>query len=101
MKIFNYATAKIKNPTSKNWESIPALKGESAYETAIRLGTFTGTEKEWNDKAVTTDVIRDVLNNTPHVETISKFFDMKRTGKVYRTRIWLFATNPTSTGTKL
>lgn len=101
MKTFNYATAKIKNPTSKNWESIPALKGESAYETAIRLGTFTGTEKEWNDKAVTTDIIRDVLNNTPHVETINKFYDMKRTGKVYRTRIWLFATNPTSTGTKL
>ena len=45
MKTFNYATAKIKNPTSKKWESIPALKGESAYETAIRLGTFTGTEK--------------------------------------------------------
>ena len=48
MKTFNYNTTKIKN-SDGTWSPIPALVGESAYQTAVRLGTFSGTEKEWND----------------------------------------------------
>lgn len=41
-------------------------------------------------------VLYDVLHNTPHAETVGDFFDLRRTGKIYRTRIPLFATNPTA-----
>lgn len=37
----------------------------------------------------------------PHVATTSEYYNMQRTGKVYQTKIWKFATNPTSTGEKL
>lgn len=40
---------KIKNPNTGQWEEIPALTGESAYELAVRLGTFTGTEDDYNN----------------------------------------------------
>lgn len=40
---------KIKNPNTSQWEEIPALTGESAYELAVRLGTFTGTEDDYNN----------------------------------------------------
>ncbi|MDY4770252.1 MAG: hypothetical protein SO267_05920 [Lachnospiraceae bacterium] len=46
-------------------------------------------------------VMKDIHNNTPHVSTIETFYDIRRTGKVYQTKIWKFATNPTSTGEKL
>ena len=54
-------------------------------------------EKNMVDKSV----LYDVLHNTPHLETIGDYFDLKRTGKIYRTRIWLFSKNPISSGTKL
>ena len=54
-------------------------------------------EKNMVDKSV----LYDVLHNTPHIETIGDYFDLKRTGKIYRTRIWLFSKNPISSGTKL
>ena len=37
----------------------------------------------------------------PHVATTSEYYNMQRTGKVYQTKIWKFATNPTSTDEKL
>lgn len=46
-------------------------------------------------------VIKDIRNNTPHASTIKNFYDIRRTGKVYQTKIWKFATNPTSSGEKL
>ena len=101
MKTFNYSTTKIKNPTSGEWESIPALKGESAYETAVRLGTFAGSEEDWNNDIVTFSIMKDINNKTPHASTIKKYYDLKRTGKVYQTKIWKFATNPSSVGEKL
>ena len=101
MKTFNYSTTKIKNPTSGVWESIPALKGESAYEIAVRLGTFTDTEEDWNNDIVTFSIMKDINNKTPHANTIKKYYDLKRTGKVYQTKIWKFKTNPSSAGEKL
>lgn len=61
MKTFILGSAKYKNPKTKQFESLPCLKGdkgekgdkgdvgESSYQIAKRLGTFTGTEEEWND----------------------------------------------------
>lgn len=46
-------------------------------------------------------VMKDIRNNTPHASTIKTFYDVRRTGKVYQTKIWKFATNPTSSGEKL
>lgn len=45
----NLGSAKIRDPKTKQFNPIAGLIGESAYQTAIRLGTFSGTEKEWND----------------------------------------------------
>lgn len=39
-------------------------------------------------------VMKDIRNNTPHVSTIESFYNIRRTGKVYQTKIWKFATNP-------
>lgn len=75
--------------------------------TTIKQANIKGTVYTLEDTEARKDIstlkaaIHDVLNNTPRVETIKDFYNFKRTGKVYRTRIWLFATNPTSTGTKL
>lgn len=54
-------------------------------------------ESNYVDKSV----LYDVLHNTPHAETVNDFFDLKRTGKIYRTRIPLFASNPTAQCEKL
>lgn len=46
-------------------------------------------------------VLYDALHNTPHAKTVGDFFDLRRTGKIYRTRFYTFAKNPTCEGTKL
>lgn len=50
---------------------------------------------------MTIDIINDLNNNTPHIKTISQYYDSKRTGKVYQTKVWKFATNPTTSCEKL
>lgn len=49
MKKLNHNITKIKDPTTGQFKGLPAIAGESAYEIAVRLGTFTGTEEEWNN----------------------------------------------------
>ena len=118
----NLGSAKIRDPKTKQFNPIAGLIGESAYQIAVRLGTFSGTEKEWNklnsdaatkaeqnkkdieilkDTTVSLQTLNDILNKTPHVDTVENYFNLRRTGKVYQTKIWKFATNPTSTGEKL
>lgn len=53
------------------------------------------------DVADLKSVMKDIRNNTPHASTIKDFYNIRRTGKVYQTKIWKFATNPTSSGEKL
>lgn len=45
---FFYNQTKIRDPETNKFNSIPAMSGESAYQLAVRLGTFTGTEEEYN-----------------------------------------------------
>lgn len=118
----NLGSAKIRDPKTKQFNPIAGLIGESAYQTAIRLGTFSGTEKEWNDyikterekaledirKAgedlstyISVQTFVDVKQKTPHIDTVKNYYNLQRTGKVYQTKIWKFATNPTSVGEKL
>lgn len=118
----NLGSAKIRDPKTKQFNPIAGLIGESAYQTAVRLGTFSGTEKEWNDyikterekaledirKAgedlstyISVQTFVDVKQKTPHIDTVKNYYNLQRTGKVYQTKIWKFATNPTSTGEKL
>lgn len=47
MKTFNASSLKNKNSKTKQWEKLPTLKGESAYEAAVRTGMFSGTESDW------------------------------------------------------
>ena len=149
MQTLNIGAGKYKNPKTGLFESLPCLKGdkgekgdqgvqglkgdkgekgdqgvqgESSYQIAKRLGTFTGTEEEYNNwvnntrdaalesirKAgedlstyVSASTLSDIKHKTPHVETIQNYYNIQRTGKVYQTKIWKFATNPTSAGEKL
>ena len=45
---FFYNQTKIRDPKTNNFNSLPATTGESAYQLAVRLGTFSGTEEEYN-----------------------------------------------------
>lgn len=46
--------------------------------------------------------IRDLsVPQTVLEKAIENYYALRRTGKVYQTKIWKFATNPTSTGEKL
>lgn len=42
------------------------------------------------------EAVRDANTKTPHVNSIDVYYDMRRTGKVYQTKFWKYATNPTS-----
>lgn len=62
MKQFNMNTTKIKDEDG-NWSSLPSIKGESAYELAVRKG-FEGSEDDYNDltnkkfKQVNEDILK-------------------------------------------
>lgn len=155
MKKLNHNITKIKDPTTGQFKGLPAIAGESAYEIAVRLGTFTGTEEEWNNyiktereaavkavqdegatqKQAVTDEgaaqakavedkgaevlqsipgdytalqedVNNLFNNKANVKytdekAIETYYALRRTGKVYQTKIWKFAANPTSLGEKL
>ena len=61
MKSFNYNTSKIKD-SEGNWSSIPALRGESAYELTVKKG-FEGSEDDFNNSLVKKEEI-DKINET-------------------------------------
>ena len=48
MKQVSHKKAYVRNPDTGGFEPLMAIRGESAYEIAVRLGKFTGTEEEWN-----------------------------------------------------
>lgn len=74
---------------------------ESQVKDILGIRELEEKTKNLEDNMVDKSVLYDVLHNTPHLETIGDYFDLKRTGKIYRTRIWLFSKNPISSGTKL
>lgn len=74
---------------------------ESQVKDILGIRELEEKTKNLENNTVNKSVLYDVLHNTPHLETIGDYFDLKRTGKIYRTRIWLFSKNPISSGTKL
>lgn len=53
------------------------------------------------DSYISVQTFVDVKQKTPHIDTVKNYYNLQRTGKVYQTKIWKFATNPTSVGEKL
>lgn len=54
------------------------------------------------DAKATGDAIAGLADELNSLErTIELYYQMRRTGKVYQTKLWKFASNPTSTGEKL
>ena len=49
MKKVSFNNLKIRDPETGKFVPLMAIRGESAYDIAVRLGTFTGTEEEWNN----------------------------------------------------
>ncbi len=47
MKKVSHKKLYVRNPDTGKFEPLMAIRGESAYEIAVRLGKFTGTEEEW------------------------------------------------------
>ena len=47
MKTINHKIFYVKNPETGEFESVMALRGESAYQAAVRLGLTTLTEENW------------------------------------------------------
>ena len=54
-----------------------------------------------NEKGNVTPVDPEVTEKTLLERTIENYYALRRTGKVYQTKLWKFATNPTPTGEKL
>lgn len=69
LKTLNTNIAKIRDKNN-NWSSIPALKGESAYELAVKKG-FEGSEDDFNNSLVKKEEI-DKINETLKKEIAAK-----------------------------
>lgn len=47
MKKVSFNNLKIRDPETGEFNPMMAIRGESAYDIAVRLGKFSGTEDEW------------------------------------------------------
>ena len=47
MKEVSHKKAYVRDPDTMKFGPLLAIRGENAYEIAVRLGKFTGTEEEW------------------------------------------------------
>ena len=77
--------------------------GTIKYETdkTLSVSNSPADAKITGDKINLLNAKLDIANKTPHSTTIENYFNLRRTGKVYQTKLWKFATNPTSTCEKL
>ena len=84
----------IKNPTTGEWEQIPALQGESAYELAVRLGLFSGTEEEFAQQIasknyVLEQIAKAQLNGGGNIDLSEYVTDDELTAKGYATQSYV------------
>lgn len=84
-------------PTMNNVEIKGALTGEDVG----LVDKNQGEENAGKILAVGLDgIVTPVDRNEPLENLIENYYAMRRTGKVYQTKIWKFASNPTPTGEK-
>lgn len=85
-------------PTMNDKEIKGALTGEDVG----LIDSNQGTENAGKIMAVGLDgIVTPVDRNEPLENLIENYYAMRRTGKVYQTKIWKFASNPTPTGEKM
>ena len=72
---------------------------EMKTELAKKLDKNQGTENA--GKTLGIDSAGNIVPMANLESTIENYYALRRTGKVYQTKIWKFATNPTSAGDKL
>ena len=85
-------------PTMNNVEIKGALTGEDVG----LVDKNQGEENAGKILAVGLDgIVTPVDRNKPLENLIENYYALRRTGKVYQTKIWKFASNPTPTGEKL
>lgn len=82
-----------KDPTTGEFIPIAAIAGESAYELAVRLGKFDGTEEEWNnyiaierDKAIA-DIIAKATEAKESIPEDYIALAEQVSGKIDKTRV--------------
>lgn len=86
------------HPTMNNVE----IKGTLTGEDVGLIDRNQGTENAGKILAVGFDgELTLVDRNEPLENLIENYYAMRRTGKIYQTKIWKFASNPTPTGEKL
>lgn len=85
-------------PTMNNVEIKGALTGEDVGLIDRNLGA----ENAGKILAVGLDgIVTPVDRNEPLENLIESYYALRRTGKIYQTKLWKFASNPTPTGEKL
>ena len=85
-------------PTMNNVEIKGALIGEDVGLIDRNLGA----ENAGKILAVGLDgIVTPVDRNEPLKNLIENYYALRRTGKIYQTKLWKFASNPTPTGEKL
>lgn len=88
---------------SGNAKRIPfsdEIYNENDYDGLTNKPSINGVTLEGNKTSE--DLGIDTQDQQKRLETyIENYYAMRRTGKIYQTKIWKFATNPTSSGEKL
>ena len=92
---FGYGSGKAKRiPFSDE------IYNENDYDGLTNKPSINGVTLEGNKTSE--DLGIDTQDQQKRLETyIENYYAMRRTGKIYQTKIWKFATNPTSSGEKL
>lgn len=85
--------------------SAAAASAENAKASETSAGAMLGKVTEEGEKQIADirGVLNDVTNGLRTVDekAIETYYALRRTGKVYQTKVWLYAKNPTSAGEKL
>lgn len=78
------------------------LEGNKTGEEIGLINENQGVENAWKILAVGPDgKVVPVNANRPLENLIENYYALRRTGKVYQTKLWKFATNPSPSGEKL
>ena len=69
-----------------------------SVDTTLTKENVAAESKATGDKI---QLLLDLIHNRPSINTLTDYFNYHRDGKVYQTKLWKSAANPTPTGIKL